>query len=412
MRLRLPVPRTRVAVRHAGSLTCSGGASTLKSSLPTGARLAERDMTMPDSNAAGAPSGTTASSVPMLVTLVVGSRRQRGLARSIDAGGATIEVELDVTPGDVVHLECPLAGAGGKPAVCYASGLVESVEPARGAAHRVRLYWLRIWSLASPDGVRAFLTATGAKLSGWVQVVPGASPDAPRRFVYTFPEAKGLLGDADLDTAMSTLLGEARQAEARFAAGAGGVEMAEEDATAPPRPPADSDNEAAAGTQAARPPAEASAQSAPSASPQGAEATAAPAQRNVRDTARSQGRAPSGQEGQRENERRRSQRVVVMLEVAYAIKARHFAGYLTDISRHGAYIQTSQQLPAIGSIVTIAFPRSIARGGVRRVRGRVVRKTTGASIDDRGFGVEFLRFGIPHMDREFQQLVDRFYDSA
>jgi len=106
----------------------------------------------------------------------------------------------------------------------------------------------------------------------------------------------------------------------------------------------------------------------------------------------------------KKDERRSTARTVQLVSIEYAHRGSRNTGFLTDISRGGAFIQTRDQLPPIESVLSISI--KVDRFPIR-ISARVVRQNTSDSLGNpAGFGVEFLPHKDPYRQEEFIRAIE------
>jgi hypothetical protein len=329
----------------------------------------------------------------MLAIFSVDGQTRRGWIRQVWPEGAVVEGDVRPSADTDMQLEVPMASDSGETLVVALQAVVVRTNKVTEHTFGIEVEWVSAESDESPAGIRAFFDQIGGAPQGFVKVHPPDAQSSVRRFVFSFPRHQSR---PRLDAGHRV-----------FAVGSQGAESTVEEweddtdpgiTPSPVPPPAFATSPLAASfvqsvQQSVPPePEPPPPDPAPPPPPRPAAPTSLP------ERARSPNEPPN---------RRRSARAMVYIEVAYAIKAQHFPGFITDVSRHGAFVQTRQKMPERGLTVTIAFPRSIA-SGVRRVRGQVVRTTESADYNERGFAIEFHSLGAGYLDDEFQRMLDQF----
>jgi hypothetical protein len=104
------------------------------------------------------------------------------------------------------------------------------------------------------------------------------------------------------------------------------------------------------------------------------------------------------------NEKRSSPRTVQLISIEYAHRGSRNTGFLTDISRGGAFIQTREQLPPLESVLSISI--KVDRYPIR-ISARVTRQIVSESLGDpAGFGIEFLPHKDPYRQDELMRAIE------
>jgi len=109
-------------------------------------------------------------------------------------------------------------------------------------------------------------------------------------------------------------------------------------------------------------------------------------------------------EVKKSNERRASNRSVQLISIEYAHRGTRSTGFLTDISRNGAFIQTRNELPPIDGTLSISI--KVDRFPIR-ISARIVRQNRSDSLENpAGFGIEFLPHKDPYRQEEFMRAIE------